>query len=375
MQGLVVAERHLGLASHGIVFQAEGFGFPVDEILYQADTPVIVRGMKRVGLLLRAMADFDVVHFHFGRTIGPLPPVPESSSSHRTSMAQRIKRAGQRLLGMADLAVLKRMGKGIVVTYQGDDARQGDYCRTHYAISPAEEVEAGYYTPQTDAWKRTCIETMARYADRIYAVNPDLLNVLPPGSRFLPYACVDPVLWRPVEQPLGDRRPPVVLHAPSHRGAKGTRFVLAALDRLRAEGVPFEPMLVERLSHAEARRRYEQADLLVDQLLCGWYGGVAVELMALGKPVIAYLREADLEFIPPEMRTDLPVISATPATIYHVLKEWLTVRRHELADVGRQSRAFVQRWHDPSRIAAVLKAEYERILHRTSDGASRPCAG
>jgi glycosyltransferase involved in cell wall biosynthesis len=100
----------------------------------------------------------------------------------------------------------------------------------------------------------------------------------------------------------------------------------------------------------------------VDQLLAGWYGGLAVELMALGKPVISYIRESDLKFIPQEMRKDLPIISAAPATIYSVLKEWLTVRRDELPKVGQSSRAYVEKWHDPVKIAARLKSEYEAIL-------------
>ena len=32
---------------------------------------------------------------------------------------------------------------------------------------------------------------------------------------------------------------------------------------------------------------YAQADLVVDQVLIGWYGALAVETMAMGKPVIA----------------------------------------------------------------------------------------
>jgi hypothetical protein len=41
-------------------------------------------------------------------------------------------------------------------------------------------------------------------------------------------------------------------------------------------------------------------------LFAGWYGGLAVELMALGKPVLAYIREEDLSFVDPQMRYELP---------------------------------------------------------------------
>jgi len=89
---------------------------------------------------------------------------------------------------------------------------------------------------------------------------------------------------------------------------------------------------------------------------------LAVELMALGKPVICYIREGDLKFIPEKMRQDLPIINANPNTIYHVLKEWLTIRRKELPELGKRSRIYVETWHDSRKIAAMLKTEYELIL-------------
>jgi len=154
-----------------------------------------------------------------------------------------------------------------------------------------------------------------------------------------------------------------LLHAPTHRGVQGTRYVLEAVQQLREhDQLDVELLLVEGLSHEEARRCYQRADLLIDQLLVGWYGGLAVECMALGKPVVCYIREEDLKFIPTQMRRDLPIIQATPATLYTVLKAWLTVRRDELRQAGHQGRMYVEQWHDPLQIAARLQREYEAIL-------------
>jgi hypothetical protein len=66
------------------------------------------------------------------------------------------------------------------------------------------------------------------------------------------------------------------------------------------------------------------------------------------------------------MRQSLPIIEANPATLYEVLKAWLTTRRGELAERGRQSRAFVERWHDPRQIAAELAGDYRAMLSRRS---------
>jgi hypothetical protein len=353
-------ERAAGLASIAATMQQSIFQFPSDEVLFESGDSLFAKEVKRWRLLRRALREFDVIHYNFGQPL--ICPVAEPvhvwppARALRTLVLQPVRN----LLGFADVAWLKRAGKAIVVTYQGDDARQGDYSLRHYKISIAAEAAPGYYTPATDALKRDMIARFARHADRIYAVNPDLLNVLPAKARFLPYANIDLAAWQPSGQ--SSRKQPRVLHAPSHRGAKGTRYLLDAVERLRAEGIEFELELVEGLSHEEARKRFDAADLVVDQLLAGWYGGFAVEVMALGKPVVAYLREDDLRHLPEAMRHELPVISAEPGTIYTVLRSWLTDRRAELFERGRASRSFVERWHDAGHIARFLAAEYRAAL-------------
>jgi hypothetical protein len=330
-------------------------------VLWSAGDRLVQREIARAGLLWRALRDFDVIHFNFGHPITPIDLTPEKAVR---GSAQRLNRTAAqayiRLIGLRDLPLLKAAGKKVFVTYQGDDARQGDSLHTHFEVNPLSGVDHRYYTPASDRRKRSAIAHFDRYADRIYALNPDLLHVLPPRATFLPYASVDPRDWVPAAPPGLPGRPLVVAHAPTHRGVKGTEAILSACRALTDEGVSFELDVIEGVTRAEARARYERADLLVDQLLVGWYGGVAVEVMALGRPTIAFIRDRDLSFVPSEMRVELPVITATEATITEVLREWLTTRRREISEAGRRSREFVERWHDPMRIAARLKADYEQ---------------
>ena len=103
-----------------------------------------------------------------------------------------------------DLPLLRAMGKAVFMTYQGDDARQGDYCREHFDITFANRVTEDYYGAKSDAAKRRRIARLGRYADGIYALNPDLLHVLPPQARFLPYANVDIEDYVPVPGAVPD---------------------------------------------------------------------------------------------------------------------------------------------------------------------------
>jgi hypothetical protein len=350
--GLARAERELGVDSRAISFLPMNATTPADEVLLADGAGRMRRELRRWRLLRRALREADVVHFNFGESI--LPRAYPGRSPGR-----RLYALYARAVELRDVGWLRRAGKAVFVTYQGDDARQTDVARRLYSITHAAEIDGE--AAAFDEPKRRAIERFTRHTQRIYALNPDILRVLPPQAEFFPYANVDLRAWRPPpDQPPNPV--PVLVHAPTDRDVKGTRHLLAALERLRAEGVGFELDLVEGVPNAEARERYSRADLAVDQLLAGWYGGFAVELMALGAPVVSYVREDDLDRIPAAMRAELPLIGATPDTVAAVLREWLTTRRHELRERGRQSRAYVERWHDPLALARRAVADYEAAL-------------
>jgi glycosyltransferase involved in cell wall biosynthesis len=359
---LARAERELGLQSWAVAFRQSKYQYQVDEVLWQDNDSRLTFELKRLQLLGRALCHYDIIHFNFGHTF--LPNFSCYDNGSRKSSWHRLKAVGARLLELRDLPLLKWAGKGIVMTFQGDDARQGNALQQRTNLDLRRELEPGYYSAASDAHKQKRIARIARYADCLYALNPDLLHVLPSRTRFLPYAHVDPREWSMPPGTADATRPPVVLHAPTHRGIKGTRLILEAVNRLQAEGIAFHFQLVENLTRAEARTLYEQCDLLIDQVLLSWYGGLAVELMALGKPVICYVREEDLAFVPVDMRCELPIINAEPANLYHVLREWLTARRHDLPALGRRCRQYVERWHDPRKIAAQVIGDYQRIMAR-----------
>lgn len=261
-----------------------------------------------------------------------------------------------------ELALLRALKKVVFIQYQGDDARQGDYCLSHFEISPAQRVEPGYYTAEKDELKRKQIETLTGLARKTYALNPDLLHVLPPNAEFLPYSHIALDEWTPNYNQFEDR-PLRFGHAPTHRRAKGTDLILEAADKLQKSGYEFELDLVEGLSNQEAKKRYTAIDVLIDQLYAGWYGGLAVEAMALGKPVLVYIREGDLGFIPEQMRNDLPFVQVTPSTIEAGMKRVLEMPKEELLSLARRSRAFVERWHDPIEIAKRIKSDMEAAMN------------
>lgn len=359
--GLARAERRLGLDSRCVTFRQNYLAYPADEVLVPAWAHGAVAGalgeLAALGLLVTACRRYDIVHFNYGST---LLPATDPSRLQSTGLAATAYRGYASAVAGLDCRLLRRCGRGIVATYQGDDARQGDDCRRRYTTSIAHAVGPGYYTEASDRWKRASIRRLDRYAHRLFYLNPDLGWVLPARARFTPYAHIDPRQWRPVAT---DRGRLLVIHAPTNRDVKGTAHVLAAVERLRAEGLDFDFRLIEGLSHAEARLAYAAADLLVDQLLAGWYGGLAVELMALGKPVVCFLRHEDFGFLPEGMAAGMPLVEANPATLQDVLRRLIVGGRPALVELGARGRRYVERWHDQQRIAADMARHYDAIAH------------
>jgi glycosyltransferase involved in cell wall biosynthesis len=169
--------------------------------------------------------------------------------------------------------------------------------------------------------------------------------VVPPGLDLREYT--------PVE--AQERARPVVLHAPSSRHRKGTEHVVAACKDLDVE-----LDIVEGVPHAEARRRYERADIVVDQLNAGWYGIFALEAMALGKPVLSYLGGDAVRETEREMGVEVPVVPVTRETLRERIAE-LAASVDGRRRIGASSRAYVERVHDADRGADRLIAIYKSL--------------
>jgi glycosyltransferase involved in cell wall biosynthesis len=170
-------------------------------------------------------------------------------------------------------------------------------------------------------------------------------EVIPPG--------VDLATLRPVPPPRDDK--PLFVHAPSSRARKGTDQFVRACEQL---GVELE--IVEGLHHDDARKRYEAADVVLDQLNAGWYGMLAIEAMALGKPVVTFLHDEATRRAEEAFETAVPIVRADKENLVETLRP-LAESAQERRRIGAASRAYVERVHDLERIADRLLELYARL--------------
>jgi len=146
------------------------------------------------------------------------------------------------------------------------------------------------------------------------------------------------------------------------RNIKGSPFVLAAVERLQSEGYPVEYFFVNDKPSNQMRFYQAQADIVVEQLIYGWWGATFVETSALGKPVVCYLRPAWKEYFLktfPEYE-ELPIVEATTETIYEKLRKMVTDENYR-NEKGKAARLFAEAHFDPVKNTACLIEQLESL--------------
>ncbi|WP_156395776.1 glycosyltransferase [Bosea sp. Leaf344] len=340
------AERALGHKSDVVQNYGTWIGYPAERTLSEYARNTRRARFNRSVFSLTAPLRYDVIHYYFGRSFMLWDDFGMTYGASR-DMDRK---------ALSDVHLARRLGRTVVMTLQGCDARQARESHRINAVTMCRDQACpafGACIDSLDTNRRAMIKTLLPLMDRVFYLNPEIGHMVPQGE-FLPYANVD-VMAETVNLPEPGRRPRI-LHAPSNAGIKGTSMILATLERLRSR-FDFDLILVENTPHAEAMKLYRSADLAIDQILAGWYGGFAVELMAMGKPVAAFIREEDRSFVPPSMWNEMPVLRIDERTLENDLAVILADPQ-ALVAAGERSRAYVERWHDPLKSARALTAIY-----------------
>ncbi len=188
--------------------------------------------------------------------------------------------------------------------------------------------------------------------------------------------CLDPTFWHPdlkIPTKYYVKRQPgelLVYHAMGNydsrnkngRNIKGTSAVIAAIEQLKLEGMPIKLIFLTNIKNTEIRFMQAQADVIVDQLNFGRYGATAREGMMLGKPVICYIDQKEID---PKNELsclkEVPLVSATEETVYEVLKD-LLLNRNKRERIGKLAREYALKWHSADRCAERYEVVYDALM-------------
>jgi len=251
-----------------------------------------------------------------------------------------------------DMKILKAFGKKIVVSSWGCDIRSKQK-NSSYEFNTCATCKVFC----DDRKKQHLLNQVHKYADLEMVHMPELLEYNQ-YSRYLLPGFIDTSFWKR-EKIIKPQETFKIFHASGNseiRGdVRGTEFLSKAVNRLKKEGFKIEFLFFDKVPNKELKRKYEEADLVVEQLRYGTYGLTAAEGMAMSKPVMAYIRPFYKKFYP-----DLPIINANPKTIYTELK-WALTHREQLTQIGHESRKFVEDYHDSLKLAKKLYQIYQSL--------------
>lgn len=318
------AQRQLGFESDLLVFDPSRFDYKFDRCLYLSQQKTKWRIFLRVLVnFFQCLFKYDVFHFHYGQSLLPFN---------------------------TDLPILKFLGKKVIMTYWGSDIMQMNIARKYTLFGP--EVFQNVYGGFNDTKQVKKIAWIEQNTDQTIVADYSLLPFSKKSQVIRQAIEIEQIPFVGVRT---DKKKVTIVHAPSNRDVKGTKYILSEIERLQKEGHNIDFIMVENKSHHDAMKIYKKADLVIDDVLQGPYGILSIECMALGKPVLCRI---DRHFV--KCYKNLPIVNTPPEKIYANLKKLILnpALRVRLAEQGRQ---YVKKNHDSRVIAQKYIKLYEKI--------------
>ncbi len=309
--------RANGVSADMAVWRPNTFDYPIDISLNIGKKKYLYPwyAFKMFVFFLGATFKYDCFHFHYAHSLLPF--------------------------GL-DLMLLKSLNKKIFFEFHGSELR-----------GQINNIKYPYFHNISQVKRQSkLIKKEIEYADGIILHDIELKPHLPDTNipiHIVPLR-VDLSRLTPVF-PDVEVKKPVVVHAPSNRGSKGSNWIIEAANKLKDQ---IDFVLVENKSQDEAIEIYKKADIIIDQISVGAYGVFAIECMALGKPVLSYISDEVRNSLP----DTCPIQNIEPDTIYDVLYE-LSSNSILRRDLGIQGRHYVEEYHDYIKNAQILKSIYE----------------
>lgn len=329
--------RELGVDATTVILTQTQWNFPTD-INLNFSSNQFLSILQQTNQLRWFVRNFDIFHFVYSHSLLPYPI-------------------------NFDVPILKLVKKKIVMHFVGSDIR----CNPDVLSGVMDKRDCNYcIRPCMVEKKIRRVKFWARNADMIMSGvdNSQILDHLAVPYRLitLPF---DLHYWKRFESTMevDDNLGPLIVHAPTRPGPKGTHILLDAIRRLKEDGYRVNVKIFQNEPNSIIREWLNIADIVFDQIGRGWHGTFAVEGMAMGKPVLGYIRDDYRQKyrrgFPNAPR--LPIISVTSDNLYTEIKS-LIDDLSRCRRIERESRRYVERVHDQRKICEGLLKMYEKVL-------------
>lgn len=246
---------------------------------------------------------------------------------------------------------MTRAGIDVALVWHGSDIR----VPSRHAETHDDSPFRGQRYAGTDRLEQIVSDNLALAAAidaPMFVSTPDLLAYVPEAT-WLPVV-IDLERWSSAaKRPALDHDAlPVVAHAPSNAGLKGSELIEETMRRLHAEGL-VDYREVRAVPAARMPQVYGEADIVLDQFALGTYGVAAGEAMACGRLVISYVGDHVRGVVAERTGRSIPIIESAAADVEEAIRAVIADRRRYAA-VAAEGPAFVAAVHDGTVSASVL---------------------
>lgn len=259
-------------------------------------------------------------------------------------------------------------GLSVALISHGSDLRIPSVHAANFAHSPFDDPsERSTSILQARAEQNARI--VRDFDGPVFVSTPDLIDYAPQAIWCPTVVELDE--WQD-DWPVLQRRVPRVVHVPSNGRLKGSEYIDPVLQALADDG-RIEYRSLRDLDREELRTEYEQADIVIDQVVMGLYGVASVEAMAAGRVVVGFVGDTVRRRIREATGLEVPIVEAVPETLREVMEGVLNDPDTARA-VAARGRGYVRAVHDGRYSASVLTAFTggEVSLEAQSDGDDVP---
>lgn len=269
-----------------------------------------------------------------------------------------IVESGRHMFGVEGSALtqirgMQHEGVRVGLLWHGSDIRLPS---GHVAIERDSPFRGGEYV-DTNALEQITRSNQQLSRDAglpIFVSTPDLLHFVPTAT-WLPVV-VDFDTWASAGAvpALSGSHVPVVVHAPTRVGLKGSDKIVDVLVQLQDEGM-IEYREVHGVPAREMPAVYGSADIVLDQFRVGAYGVAACQAMAAGRLVVSHVADPVRAHVLKESDHDLPIVQARWNEIDTIIRQ-IVANRSWYAAQALRGPGFVQTVHDGRRSAELLQS-------------------
>lgn len=268
-------------------------------------------------------------------------------------------------LNLLDIPIYKSLGKRIFVTYQGCDIRLCEYCPVRISLPKSLFCPNMQYSSYKnfDRVKLRKLNIWMRYADAILGITPDLCLI--DGIEYTPHAKylynINDIVTEKGKNECHKIRICHMYKAgiPGAGYLKGTQLIENTLKAIlvkypnNVEYIPFSG-----LSWENCLKFITTCDILIDQVVMGWYGGISVEASLSGTLPVAYIDKSLLRFVPRDMRDNLPVMALEDKNQLFSVLEGLILNRDKLYQETIRCYHSALTFHEAKNVARQIISKY-----------------